>query len=200
MAQKYHDGYVFPSGLIMTKWVPSGKGKATFMCFCGDEFTYFLGQVVSGYKKSCGCLQGRRASEQPVKRGVTPSAGHDFGYGIRMVEEVSKGRYKVSCRCGRLLVRKRDYLLKGEMKCCGCTGLWPIGYTFLCGLRVLEYICGPGTDLPGKSTARFRCRCGKTVVSKVYNVENGITTSCGCDRKNRVRPEDAKTTHRVNMG
>lgn len=83
-------------------------------CDCGKECLAPSGQLLSGYKKSCGCL-----GHPPVKELV----GERFGM-LTVTEYAGKRagmhRWKCRCDCGRETVVGQTLLQSGKTKSCGC--------------------------------------------------------------------------------
>lgn len=104
----------------LTAVAPTGeRGKGGGMvwrcrCDCGGEIRAELGQLVSGMRKSCGCL-----SHPPLKDFV----GKRFGR-LTVMEYAGKRagmhRWKCHCDCGRETVAGQTLLQSGKTKSCGC--------------------------------------------------------------------------------
>lgn len=83
-------------------------------CDCGGEVRAELRQLVSGMRKSCGCL-----SHPPIKDFV----GRRFG-GLTVLEYAGKQRgmhrWRCRCDCGNETVVGQTLLQSGRTKSCGC--------------------------------------------------------------------------------
>lgn len=83
-------------------------------CDCGNECLAASGQLMKGYKKSCGCL-----GHPPLKEYV----GKRFG-ALTVVEYAGKSggmhRWKCLCDCGRETIVGQTLLQSGKTKSCGC--------------------------------------------------------------------------------
>lgn len=83
-------------------------------CDCGNECLSPSGQLLKGYKKSCGCL-----SHPPLKDYV----GKRFGM-LTIIEYAGKHngmhRWKCRCDCGNETVVGQTLLQSGKTKSCGC--------------------------------------------------------------------------------
>jgi len=94
----------------------SSRGSVLWLCRCdcGKEVHADVGQLISGNKKSCGCL-GR----PPLK----DFAGKRFGK-LTVLEyagkEAGMHRWRCRCDCGRETVVGQSLLQSGKTKSCGC--------------------------------------------------------------------------------
>lgn len=83
-------------------------------CDCGNQCLAVSRQLLSGYKKSCGCL-----GHPPLKDFV----GKRFGM-LTVLEYAGKRegmhRWKCLCDCGRETVVGQTLLQSGKTKSCGC--------------------------------------------------------------------------------
>lgn len=84
-------------------------------CDCGGEVVAPLGQLTSGYRKSCGCL-----SRPPLEDLV----GKKFGM-LTVTGYAEKRNNKVHywicvCECGKMTMVRQDYLKSGKTQSCGC--------------------------------------------------------------------------------
>lgn len=83
-------------------------------CDCGNECLAPSGQLLKGYKKSCGCL-----SHPPLKEYI----GKRFGM-LTVIEYAGKKdgmhRWKCRCDCGRETIVGQTLLQSGQTKSCGC--------------------------------------------------------------------------------
>lgn len=94
----------------------SSRGSIIWICRCdcGEEARVELGQLVSGMRKSCGCL-----SHPPRKDWV----GKRFGR-LTVMEYAGKQagmhRWKCHCDCGKETIVGQTLLQSGKTKSCGC--------------------------------------------------------------------------------
>lgn len=83
-------------------------------CDCGKQCLAATQQLMSGYKKSCGCL-----SHPPLKDYV----GRRFGMLTVLEYAGKKGgmhRWKCRCDCGKETIVGQTLLQSGKTKSCGC--------------------------------------------------------------------------------
>lgn len=97
-------------------------------CDCGNEVETTSGQLLAGYKKSCGCLalSRRRAPKREAPR-VRPEPEDLTGRRFGDLEVLScAGRrdgqrfWLCRCDCGKELEVRQSNLLSGHTKSCGC--------------------------------------------------------------------------------
>ena len=95
-------------------------------CQCGNTVVVRRDALVSGNTKSCGCLR-RDVGLERFKR-VRIAPGQVFGR-LTVLEESAppteftsyKGRwYRCRCQCGNEAVVRRESLVSGNTKSCGC--------------------------------------------------------------------------------
>lgn len=94
---------------------PSDQGAVWHcICDCGGEVNAPLGQLRSGYRKSCGCL-----SHPPLKDFI----GKRFGKLTVTAYAGKRGgmhRWECQCDCGKKTVVGQTLLQSGKTKSCGC--------------------------------------------------------------------------------
>ena len=83
-------------------------------CDCGREVLAELGQLTSGYRRSCGCLSHPAPKDLAGRRfgrlTVTGYAGKEKGM----------HRWRCDCDCGKETIVGQSLLLRGRTKSCGC--------------------------------------------------------------------------------
>lgn len=133
--------------------------------------------------------------------------GRQFGRLTVLRPGDRKGHYWCRCDCGQLKQVRRDHLLSGATKSCGClkreTGAAKamsaeIGDRFGRGV-VIETgirITFTAKSYPG---VRLRCDCGNTYRARVPELRAGGTLSCGCYQRDisAAARTAANTTHGV---
>lgn len=91
-----------------------GNQKILCRCDCGTEKIINKSNVTSGKVISCGCASfGRYVA--PAKNLV----GQRFGR-LVVLEELTRGRVKVHCDCGKDKNVNKGHLINGDIKSCGC--------------------------------------------------------------------------------
>lgn len=136
-----------------------------------------------------GCPRGVRLGKLTIIREVER---------VKHLNGKTSRRFECKCDCGNITYPIIDNLRRSIKKgvICSC------GY---CGRDKLEYSINPGTrfgkltvikDLGRTDNHHYvvcKCDCGKEVKISLYNLNRGITTSCGCYK--RERTIERSTTH-----
>ncbi len=149
--------------------------KWLFKCECGTEKLASRSAVTTGHIKSCGCLSrdvditgktyGRLTA---IQRGVLGSK-----------------KWLFRCECGSEALRSKAAVLAGVIVSCGCGkkehGGIEAGQRFS-RLVAVEY-AGKSAGLQPSHLWKFSCDCGGTTVTRVESVKRGLTTSCGCAKR-----------------
>lgn len=146
-------------------------------CDCGREVLVESRRLRSGAELNCGC--------EPTADAPRDLTGLRFGR--LTVLGASSGRTKSGnrlwqcrCDCGNPVETTREKLLSGSTGSCGCGREQRKDYV---GRRFgeLTVVSYEGRE---KGSHRWRCRCdcgGETVVRQ-SNLQNGVTSSCGCKK------------------
>lgn len=144
--------------------------KANCHCECGKDSKVFLSNLKSGRTKSCGHLEAAN------RKRYTDLTNQKFG-SLVVVRPTSLRQngtvvWSCHCDCGREVLATKRQLVKGHKKSCN-----KHKYEKLVGQRFasLEVLT---VDLKTKQ-ARCRCDCGKEIQTRIYNVLDGHTKSCG---------------------
>ena len=150
--------------------------NASFLCKCdcGRETTAFKKCLLSGVKRSCGCLHNEPRGED--------LSGRTFDYltVLERTETKINGCYAFRCRCkcGNECIFTREKILSNRFQSCGCMpGKNPVDLT--------GRVFGDLTALrPMKKDNRHgwlcRCVCGKELFERTYYLTHGRVKSCGC--------------------
>jgi hypothetical protein len=106
------------------------------------------------------------------------------------VEKLKNYYYLCKCDCGNYKKVRKDHILKGEIKSCGCLSsetttlknlkdAQPImGHKF----GMLKPIAKIGTTKHRESIYKCVCDCGNVINVKGGNLVSGNSTSCGCNK------------------
>ena len=134
--ERLKPGQVFGRLTVLEESAPpteytSYKGR-WYRCRCQCGNTVFIrgNALVTGNTKSCGCLRREHARDVALERNsrVCIAPGQVFGR-LTVLEEAPaptefttyKGRwYRCRCQCGNTVVIRRDSLVSGNTKSCGC--------------------------------------------------------------------------------
>ena len=113
-------------GLLTVKHELVGRGKRKWacQCDCGNEVEAEETKLRCGHKRSCGCLRSKgshllRMTSAATIANYRPIVGQRFG---RLVILSQEGNNLATCRCdcGNIVVRKRNSIIGGYTKSCGC--------------------------------------------------------------------------------
>lgn len=113
--------------------------------------------------------------------------GQRFGKQV-VTKELGRGRVEVLCDCGVIKSARKQYLLNGQSKSCGC-GRYaartanPVAPGQHFGLLLVVERLGP---YRGRRQVLVACRCGAYKVVSEDNLRDEQTKSCGCLRQQRM--------------
>jgi hypothetical protein len=101
--------------------VKGGHRKWLCRCICGSLTEVATSSLLKGTTKSCGCLR-----HQPSPR-IANLAGKRFGR-LLVLERAEDGQdggifWKCRCACGKETIVKRNNLVSGNTRSCGCLSL-----------------------------------------------------------------------------
>lgn len=158
-----------------------GKRYARCLCDCGREKDVSRSALMSGKTLSCGC--GRSLYPAPPRATEDTRGnlvGQTFGRWTVLGPGAKNNTVKCVCTCGTVRDVMICHLVAGRSASCGCgrykdTGKIEVGQIF--GVLTVE------TLSPKGGTAVCRCRCGKEITVRRYDLVNGVCTSCGCVRQ-----------------
>lgn len=114
--------------------------------------------------------------------------GQRFGKQI-VTREFWDGYVEIRCDCGTVKRSRKQYIVNGQSRSCGCgryaqretTGLVRVGDVFD-RLTVVQVLGSNGH----KREILCLCSCGKRKVVHDDDLRRGSTTSCGCFRRERM--------------
>lgn len=120
---------------------------------------------------------------------------------LTAIEKLDNNHYKCECDCGNTKKIRKDHLINGTIKSCGCLrsentrkrnlerAQTIIGRSFGM-LKPIEKI---GTTGHREAIYKCLCDCGKTVEIKGGNLTSGNSTSCGCNKNKMI--SEKNSTH-----
>lgn len=108
-----------------------------------------------------------------------------------MTERDKNGKilYKCMCECGNECIVKAINLTKGKTKSCGCsTHISSIKDEDFIGKQFGEYTVLKFDGINNKNIRIYicKCSCGNEVSVNAYNLKDGRSTNCGCQRKKNL--------------
>jgi len=170
---------------VKFKEIRFGKGGKPkhywlFQCDCGEEKVLAKADVMSGKTKSCRLNHGIFEDIKGKKFNHLTAIKY---IGIKHTKSGNRFHYWLfRCDCGNEKVIKRDSVVYGVSKSCGChferTDIAGNKYNFLTAIRFSETRC----TKKGKPYHYwlFKCDCGKEKVINKQSVVRGTIKSCGC--------------------
>lgn len=90
-----------------------GGGLVKCRCSCGNEYIGRKQSIKSGHTKSCGCKTysfDYRARDR---------VGEKYGE-WEIIEELGNNRVRCRCSCGTERILRKDIIVQGKSKSCGC--------------------------------------------------------------------------------
>lgn len=153
-------------------------------CDCGTELTVTTGELLSGHKKSCGCLK------------MTPKAEDITGMrsgtviALERTEQQRRGCYlwRCKCDCGKELLVEPYKIRNGIIKSCGCQRHTKL-IKDLTGMKFGKLTALERLDEKSGSSYVWRCKCdcgNETKVSANALLKGG-TKSCGCGKIEAIK-------------
>ena len=165
----------------------NGKTYCRCRCSCGNEHIVYVGNLISGHTKSCGCKtynmvwDGRRTNLCGVVFGRLTVIEMLYGYR-------NKQTYcRCICECGNETVVCMSNLLSGRTSSCGClekesrymrSHYQDIGGCRFGMLTVVDKT--EDTNSNGSVIWKCLCDCGNTVYVSYTDLARYRKTSCGC--------------------
>lgn len=155
------------------------------LCSCGKEVIVEDSKLIGGHIKSCGHLKKRR-----VKRNLI---GQKFGR-LTVVEQDSNDLkyWYCICDCGSGIIKRvyENNLLKGKTQSCGCLHKEKVRDSLLKDLTGKRFgrwvVLGIDEKLTKEKHNTYwicKCDCGTIKSVAGSSLNNGISTSCGCYKK-----------------
>ena len=155
------------------------------VCSCGKEIIVQGSRLISGKTKSCGHLKHRKIKKSLI--------GQKFGRLTVISQDNNNPKYwYCECDCGSGII-KRVYehnLLKGATQSCGCLQKEKVRESLLKDLKGKRFGRWVVLDLDEKLTKEKRdtywickCDCGTVKSVNGETLKSGVSTSCGCFKK-----------------
>lgn len=145
-------------------------------CDCGNDILVDYRKLMCGTAMDCGCSS---------IKGKVDLRGRRFGKLMAIVQanktDPKDGRIWICrCDCGAIIEIPTRHLTSGRRKSCGCLSKPPlkkyVGKKFG-NLTILHY----AWKKKGSHFWHCRCDCGNELDVQQSNLQNGHTTSCGCN-------------------
>ncbi|BDA71589.1 hypothetical protein CAL7716_057550 [Calothrix sp. PCC 7716] len=156
----------------------NGKTFWKCKCDCGKVINASTASIISGQKKSCGCL---RHSESYFK----DYTGQKFGR-LECISRSTPARingqtfWKCKCDCGKIVDVNIRQVVSGHTKSCGCATYTRKDYT---GQKFGRLECIARSEKANVKSVKFwkfKCDCGKIIDVNIADVVSRGKKSCGC--------------------
>jgi hypothetical protein len=165
-------------------------------CDCGNIITVQAKYLRHLHTRSCGCL-AKETSANNGKKQKIDMLGKRFGRLVVIKElpvELRTEKDHVSwlcqCDCGNTCVVTGYHLRRGDIASCGCLKRLDITnqkYGKLTALYRDEEFSN--RHKYRHSFWKCKCDCGNEISVYLGHLQNGHTTSCGCDKSSRGEQE-----------
>ena len=111
------------------------------------------------------------------------------------------------CDCGKMHVARTSHVKTGHIKSCGCYSKdmlrnraklhnemkYPIGFR-KGRLTLLEYVIDKSKTSRDVTKGKFKCDCGGECTCRLWQVEQGAISSCGCLQSETAKENIKKAT------
>ena len=155
-------------------------------CDCGNEALVLGTNLRTGNTKSCGCLHREITSCVGVRNigKYKDLVGQQFGKltVVNLVDSVSPiPIWHCKCDCGNEIDVRRDYLVSGQTKSCGCLKHNRAkNFNNVENVRFSKLIAISPYRKNSRTYWHCRCDCGNEVDVELSHLVDGHTRSCGC--------------------
>ena len=155
-------------------------------CDCGNETLVLGTNLRTGNTKSCGCLHREITSCVGVRNigKYKDLVGQQFGKltVVNLVDSVSPiPIWHCKCDCGNEIDVRRDYLVSGQTKSCGCLKHNRAkNFNNVENVRFSKLIAISPYRKNSRTYWHCRCDCGNEVDVELSHLVDGHTRSCGC--------------------
>lgn len=154
-------------------------------CDCGNQIIATSRALLSGHKRSCGCLKKDTLSE----RSVIDLTDQRFGR-LLVVERAGSNKrqsalWKCACDCGNITYVPTVDLTHNKTRSCGCLKNEKSSERScknLVGMRFgkLQVIKAVGNRVRGRQNWECKCDCGRVHYVNTTDLMCGGVQSCGC--------------------
>lgn len=113
--------------------------------------------------------------------------GKRFGKQV-VLRELGHDRVEIECDCGTIKTTRKQYLLNGQSRSCGCGRFADLAIPIVVGEAFTELCVIKKLGSNGhKREVLCLCSCGAHKVVTEDALRSGKTKSCGCFRRGRAR-------------
>ena len=160
-----------------------GNNRIICRCDCGTVKEYDKYKVKTGKTKSCGCKRYEFINSGQYK--IDNKEGEKFNH-LTIIKELGENKILCRCDCGNEKILRKDRVINGSIKDCGCISKENPNFIDLTGkvfgnLTVIKKI----QNKPVKWLCK--CSCGNTTIVLTANLTHHKSTSCNlCANKSRT--------------
>jgi hypothetical protein len=144
-------------------------------CDCGNEKIVYQNRLLSGYLKSCGCLEGKGCPGKEFPQKALIHIGEKFGrlevIDIARVGDRKEYKMVCKCECGNIIKTYYNSLKSGATVSCGC---YHKEITSIIGTEKLKRFNGKYKWYFVKDGQKIRCRSGYEVIYANWLINNNI--------------------------
>ena len=128
---KHKIGDIIGDYELLELW-PNEKGIGTWKCKCGQETIIKEVRLAHKNDTSCSCQEKIKIDDTFYALTILKVLPH---------KPYEKQFYEVKCSCGKIFSARRDHLLRGETKSCGCgaANLTRADRVITCGKHSLSF-------------------------------------------------------------
>ena len=123
-----------------------GNGKWLCRCDCGNVTAVEKSKLLSGKSKSCGCQRDEERTIDITGKKFNHLTAICFDH----VGEDKRHYWKFRCDCGNEIIAKKIYVMRGELKSCGCISVAKEGSSK--ELEIKDFILSLNKDIKIEKT------------------------------------------------
>lgn len=159
-----------------------GRQKCVCKCECGKTTLVNLNDLITGHKKSCGCL--RSSTYDKYKDLIGQKINNWTVLEIKNINQICYA--SCLCNCGTVKNVRVYNLINGYSRDCGCGRKKKLSETK--SVNIVGQRFGKLTAVEKLSQSdkfnrvlyRCKCDCGNEVIVSSSSLTTGKTNSCGC--------------------
>ena len=166
-------------------------------CDCGNETDVSGSSLKSNHTNSCGCLKHKHLHPKKADDKFKNLSGLSFNnltvlYKVNTDErETSNTLWKCVCICGNETTLRANQIVNGFVKSCGCLKIQNTKNALIKDLKgqrfgkllVIRQKCSTNKGVIWECV----CGCGSKVDVLGTRLINGVTKSCGCLQKEKIK-------------
>ena len=166
-------------------------------CDCGNETDISGSNLQSNYTNSCGCLKHKHLHPKKSDDKFKNLSGLTFNNLTVLCKvnadekETSNTLWKCNCICGNETILRANQIVNGFVKSCGCLKIQNTKNALVKDLSNQQFgkllvIRQKGSTNKGVLWECV-CDCGNKVDVLGTRLINGVTKSCGCLQKEKIK-------------